>query len=166
METMRRSLTHRMLSLMRIAVVNMPTDPTITDLLLPLRELHTRERRLHLDNTTNGGLLTHPIHHTIVIIILTPMTPTHLAAAETNMTRKNLEILMDGVGVVKLTIHVTKREDGVNRMTAVLPHHHTPNLCLGRHLLCMKVEGQPVTTGLRGTSGARHPTRGVRLDLK
>ena len=92
---------------MRIAVVNMPTDPTITNLLLLLQELHTRERRLHPDNMTNGGLLTHHIHPTIVIIILAPMTPTHLAAAETNMTRKNLEILMDGVGVVKLTIHAS-----------------------------------------------------------
>lgn len=146
----------------------MPTDPTITDLLLPLRELHTRERRLHLDNTTNGGLLTRPIHRTIVILILTPMTPTHLAAAETNTTRKNLENLMDGVGAVKLTIHATqlKKEDGFNGMTVVLPHHHIPNLCLGRHLLRMKVEGQPGTTGLRRMPGLCHPTREVRLDLK
>jgi hypothetical protein len=147
---MRRSLTHGMLSLMRIAVVNMPTGPTITDPLLPLQGLPTREKHLRLDSMTNGGLLTHLIHHTIVIITLTLTTPTLIAAAGTNMIRQILESLKDGVEVVRLMIHATrlKTEDGDNGMTVVLPRHHTRNLLRGRHLLRMIVEGRPVIIGL------------------
>jgi len=84
METLMSLPLDKMLRQMRIPVVNMFTVPIITDLLLPLQKLPTQERRLHLDIMTNGGLLTHHIRHTIVIIILTLMTLTMLVAAGTS----------------------------------------------------------------------------------
>jgi hypothetical protein len=136
-------MTHdKMLLLMCTTVINILTGPTITDLLLPLRELPTREKHLHLDIMMNGGVPNLHIRHTIVIVILIPTTPTLLAATGMNMKRQNQEIQKDGVEIVTVMIHTTwlKTEDGDNGTTVALLHHHTQSQHPGLLLLPMKPE--------------------------
>src|SRR5882762_2119868 len=123
-----------MLLLRRTAVVNMPTARIITDLLLPLQELLTQGKLLHLGITMNGALLIHLIHQTTVIITLTLMIPIFLAAPGTNMMRRNREILKIGAEVVRLMKHAMglRIEAGDSNTTVALLHHHTRSLFLGR----------------------------------
>jgi hypothetical protein len=164
----KRSLTHDMFPLMRTTVVNMLTGPTITDPLLLLQELHIRERRLHLDIMTNGGLLILLIHHTIAIIILTLTTPILIVVAGTNMMLQNREILKDGVEVVSLMIHAMRlRTEGGDNGMILVPPRHTRNLRLG-HLLLLRMKAEDLTmiNGLQKIFEVAHRTSRVRLDLK
>src|ERR1700736_5364968 len=96
-----------MLHLRHTIVVNILTDPIITDLLFPLQELLTQGKRLHLDITTNGGLLILLILQMNVITTLTLMMPTFLASG-TNMMRQKPGILKIGSEVDRLMTRVTE----------------------------------------------------------